>query len=174
MSDIETIAKCIIKSYLFRSHTKTGFSCYIPDSNRNEEYGFIIWVYSETHKRIETHFQNLFSLNRKKAIKRINKLETEYSNEMYDSVSKFISELNQIAGFHKIGNGINNRPSNSPKLYNRAISFDFIEKDSRILKDIETVFTNNSLIDYICILKKNTNIPLKRISPSCYSKLFEK
>ena len=174
MSEIETIAKCIIKSYLFRSHTKTGFSCYIPDSNQCDEYGFIIWVYSETHKRFETQFQNLFSLNRKNAIIQFNKGQSEYCHEMYDSVSKFISELDNIDGFHKIGGGINNLPSPKRKLYNRAISFDFIEKDTRVLKDIETVFTNNSLIDYICILKKDTNIPLKTNSISCYTKLYEK
>lgn len=174
MSTMEKFAKCVIEGYNFSTHTKTGFSCYIPDSSQRDDDGFIIWVYSETHKRFETHFQNLFSSNRMDVIGRqFNNVQSAYDIEMYDSVSKFISELVNISGFHKIGNGINNRPNSRLKLYNQAISFDFIEKDYRILKDIETVFTNNSLIDYICILKQDRNIPLKSISKSCYAKLFE-
>jgi hypothetical protein len=172
MGEIEKFAKCIIESYNFCTHSKTGFSCYIPDSNQNDEYGFIIWVYSQRYKRFETHFQNLFSSNRKNVIGQFNIGQSEYSNFMYDSVSKFISELDKIAGFHKIGKGINNLPSGRPKLLNRAISFDFISQDSKILKDLEIVFTNNSLIDYICTLKTNTNIPLKIIDTSCYTKHF--
>lgn len=174
MSKIENFAKCIIESYNFSTHTKTGFSCYIPDSNQRDDDGFIIWVYSETYKRFETHFQNLFSSNRMNVIGQFNIGQSEYCNSIYDTVSKFIFELDHIADFHKIGNGINNGPSNRRKLYNRAIVFDFMRQDSRILKDIETVFTNNSLIDYICTLKQDQNIPLKRIGTSCYSKLFEK
>ena len=168
MSKIKAFAKCIIESYNFSTHTKTGFSCYIPDSNQGDDDGFIIWVYSETHTRFETHFQNLFSSNRMNVINhQFNKVQSEYVNEMYDSVTRFISELDHIPGFHRIGNGINNGPSNSRKIYNRAISFDFIENDSRILKNLETVLTNNSLIYYICILKQDRNIPLKSISTSC-------
>lgn len=174
MDEIETFAKCIIKNYNFCTHSQTGFSCYIPDSNQYDEYGFIIWVYSETHKRFETHFQNLFSSNRKNVIGQFNIGQSEYSNLMYGSVSKFIAELDKIEGIHKIGKGINNIPSNKPRVFNRAISFDFIRKNSRILKELEIAFTTNSLIDFICTLKNNTNIPMKRIHKSCYTKFFEK
>jgi hypothetical protein len=174
MDEIEKFANCIIEKYNFCTNTQTGFSCYIPDSNQYDNFGFIIWVYSKTHKRFETHFQNLFSSNRMNVIGQFNIGQSEYSNFMYDSVSKFISELDMIPGFHSIGNGINNIPSNRPRILNRAISFDFIRKDYEILKKLEFVFTNNSLIDYICTLKNNTNIPLKRINTTCYTKYFEK
>lgn len=173
MDEIEKFANCIIESYNFCTHSQTGFSCYIPDSNQYDEYGFIIWVYSKTYNRFETHFQNLFSSNRMNVIGQFNIGQSEYSNLMYDSVSKFNSELDKIQGFHIIGKGINNIPSNRPKISNRAISFDFIRKNYRTLKELEIVFTNNSLIDCICSLKNNKNIPLKRINTSCYNKYFE-
>ena len=68
MIDTEKYAKSIIAKYKFSSNTDTGFSCYIPDTNRYDPYGYIIWVYSTYHKRFETHFQNLFSSNRLQVI----------------------------------------------------------------------------------------------------------
>lgn len=172
MDKIEKFARCLIRDYNFCTNSKTGFSCYIPDSISHSNYGFIIWVYSEYHKRFETHFQNLFSSNRMNVISQFNVNHKYYQDFMFDSVSKFISKLDDTEGIHKIGNGINNLPTNRPKIYNRAISFDFIRQNYPILKDIEILFTNNSLIDYICLLKKNTNIPLKRVMPLCYDKIF--
>lgn len=171
MNEIKKFAKCVIRSYNFSTNSKTGFSCYIPDLNE-PNHGFIIWVYSEYHKRFETHFQNLFSSNRMNVINQFNVKQFEYSNLMYDSVLKFISELDNIYSIHKIGRGINNTPINQPTIFNRAISFDFIKHNHQTLRDIEIVFTNNSLIDYICLLKKDTNIPLKNMSPICYNKIF--
>ncbi len=171
MNKIEKFAKCIINSYNFSTNSKTDFSCYIPDLNQLNN-GFIIWVYSNYHNRFETQFQNLFSTNRMNVIGQYNIGQSYYIDTMHESVVRFISELDNIHGIRKIGNGINNVSVNKLKICNRAIKFDEIKQNYQILKDIEIVFTNNSLIDFICSLKKNTNIPLKNVKPLCYNKTF--
>ena len=148
VSMIERFAKRIIELHGFSSNTKSGFSCYIPDSKQySQNEGLLIWNYSNAYSRFETQIQKFSAKARIYRMKEMLSLEyPEYKLEMIDRIYDFKSSLLSINGFKEIGNGAN--VFDETKIKNVGVNFLFLLNNLESLKEFEKWTINNPIVKF--------------------------
>ena len=145
---IERFARKIIDLHGFSSNSKSGFSCYIPDSKQfSQNEGLLIWNYSNAYTRIETQIQKFSAKARIYRMEEMLSLNyDEYKLEMMDRIYNFKSSLLSISGFQEIGSGTN--VFDVTKIRNIGANFQFLMSNLESLKEFENWTINNPIVKF--------------------------